>query len=273
MLCVNPFRPRPGVEHGCGQCKVCRLNRRREWTARIVLESITYPASSFVTLSYAPEHLPPDGSLSDVHWRSFTKGIGYRYFGVGEYGTSSERPHYHVVLFGLDPGQASAVVTPRWPYGFIHIGNSVTTAVARYVASYTVKKLTSAHSEWQAEKLAGRRPEFARMSRRPAIGRPGLEFVIRWLVTPDGRRWMSEHRDVPNVVQVDRRAYPLGRTLVNKLRELADIPSDDPLRREARENRLRLINLDPVLKKERERLRYARYDVLKARMKHERHVL
>lgn len=251
----------------------CRLNRRREWSARIVLESLAHAASSFLTLTYSEEKIPPDGSLSDDHWRSFTKAIGYRYFGCGEYGERTHRPHYHVVLFGIAPPAAEALALQRWPHGYVHAGMSFSAGVARYVSSYVVKKMNSANTEAQREFLGSRRPEFARMSRRPAIGRPGLEFLIRWLVTPPGRAWMAEHRDVPNVVQVDRCAYPLGRTLVGKLRELCDIPADDPVRREAREARMRMLNLDPVLKAERERLRYGHYDVLKARFSRSQGVL
>lgn len=261
MLCVNPFRPRPSVEHGCGQCLPCRLNRRRQWTARIILESLAHPVTSFVTLTYQEECLPPDGSLSDDHWRSFTKAIGYRYFGCGEYGERLGRPHYHLVLFGIDPVAAERLASERWPHGFVHVGTSFSTSVARYVSSYVVKKMTKADDE----RLDGRRPEFARMSRRPALGWPGIQWIIRWLVTPDGMRWMEEHRDVPNVVQLDRRMYPLGRTLVGRMRELCDIPGDDPARREVRESRMRILNMDPVLKAERERLRYGRYDALVAR--------
>lgn len=272
MLCVTPFRPRPGVEHGCGQCRVCRLNRRREWTARIVIESAGYPVNTFATFTYSDASLPADGSLSDVHWRELTKDVGFRYFGVGEYGERTMRAHYHAVFFGLDPLKAGAFLTARWPYGFVHVGMDVTLAVARYIASYTVKKLTAKRTEYQQEVLEHRRPEFARMSRRPAIGWRGLDFLARWLATPVGQAWIARERDVPKAVMLGGRTYPLGRTMVCKLRDLLDVPQDDPLRRERREAELAAVNLDPLLKAERERMRYGRYDVLKARLDGERKV-
>lgn len=249
---------------------VCRLNRRRTWTCRIAMESLAHETSAYVTLTYSDESVPlsPSGSstLRSEHWREFTKGIGYRYFGCGEYGEKFGRPHYHVILFGIDPFAADALARSRWRYGFVQTSpDAPGQAAMAYVAAYTVKKMTRKDSEAQKEFLGDREPEFARMSRRPAIGWPGVQFIVRWLPSPEGVRYLRTYRDVPNAATIGGRTYPLGRTLVSKLRELADVDSDDPLRREAREGMLRAVNLDPIAKAERERLRYGRYDVLKAR--------
>jgi len=264
MLCVNPFRPRPGVEHGCGQCMSCRVNRRRMWTARILLEASIYRESSFVTLTYSDEHLR-DGSLSDVHWRQLTKGLPCRYFGVGEYGERSWRPHYHLIAFGVPRASAQALFSERWPYGFVHVGYCVTQNVAQYVSAYTTKGLTNGRSEHVQSVLADLPPEFARMSRRPALGWSGLQFLASWLAS-DGRYYLEAMRDVPQSVSFGGKPFPLGRTLVAKLRELCDIPPDDPVRRERRESELRVIAMEPVLAAHRESLRYSRYDVYKARV-------
>lgn len=230
-----------------------------------MLESLAYSCSAFVTLTYAEEHLPAGGSVSNAHWREFSKGISCRYFGCGEYGETSGRPHYHLILFGLQPEEARLLAQRRWPYGSIHVGHSLTTGVARYVASYTVKKLTSAKTQVQSETLGGRLPEFARMSRRPAIGWPGLPFLVSWLTTPQGRRYLHDFRDVPQGVRIDRKVYPLGRTLVGKLRELADVDPADSIRRAAQVDDLRAVQLDELANARREELRYGRYDVLKGR--------
>lgn len=230
-----------------------------------MLESLAYSSSAFVTLTYATEFLPVGGSLSDAHWREFSKGISCRYFGCGEYGETSGRPHYHLILFGLQPGEALSLAQRRWRYGSIHVGHSVSTAVARYLAAYTVKKMTADKTQVQSEFLKGRRPEFARMSRRPAIGWPGLPFLVRWLTTAQGRRYLDEHRDVPQGLRIDRRVYPLGRTLVGKLRELADVDPADPVRRAAQVHDLRCVQMDELANAKREELRFGRYDVLKGR--------
>lgn len=226
-----------------------------------------HESSAFVTLTYKPECVPPKGSLSNEHWREFTKGIGYRYFGCGEYGDRTERPHYHLCVFGISPVAAEALCARRWPYGFFHVGPEVSAQVASYVAAYTCKKMTRAENEKQIEFLAGRLPEFARMSRRPAIGTEGLAFIRRWLVTDAGQEWIRANRDVPREISLGGKRFPLGRTLVGKLREWLDVPTDDPLRREEREAKLRVLHLDPILSAERRRLALGRYDTLKARVR------
>lgn len=230
-----------------------------------MLELLAHPVASFVTLTYDDEHLPPRGSVSRLHWRQFTNGIGYRYFGCAEYGEKRGRPHYHLVLYGLDPREAESFSIRRWSRGQVHVGYDVGLHVARYVAAYTVKKMTAAKNEAQVEFLAGREPEFARMSRRPALGWPGVQFLVRWLGSPAGVRYVAEHLDVPQAVQLEGRAYPLGRTIVSKLRELADVDPADPRRAEARRQAVQAVELDDVLFEERERMRFGRYDVLKAR--------
>lgn len=225
---------------------------------------ICHEVSTFATFTYEDESLPPNGSLDGSHWRALTKGIGHRYFGVGEYGDSSQRPHYHAVVYGLDPLDAERFLSPRWPYGFVNVGYDVSVGVARYLAAYTVKK-QNGRDERSREWLNGRSPEFARMSTRPALGLPGLKMLERWLLTPAGERWRTDHMDVPSSIKVGKGIYPMGRTLRTKLRELFDIDPGNPILVETRKQKQLAIDLDPLLSSQRERLRHARYDVLKAR--------
>lgn len=225
MLCINPYR-KASAEFGCGQCLSCRINRRRTWAARIVLESLACKESSFVTLTYDPEHLPASNSLSKAHWREFTKGIGLRYFGCGEYGPRTNRPHYHLVLFGIGAVQAEALAKERWPYGFVCV-RPFCVEHASYVAAYTVKKLTRVGDERLSP---GQIPEFALMSRRPGVGVPGVGTWIRWLRSPEGLEFVAQERDVPGSVRINRGFYPLGRTLRRHMRDGCGVPHDDPVR-------------------------------------------
>lgn len=108
MMCRDPYVSPAGPVYGCGQCMPCRLNKRRVWAHRIMLEAYQYEHNAFVTLTYAPEKLPENGSLVPEHVQSWLKRLRarvapskFRFFLVGEYGDESERPHYHAALFGF----------------------------------------------------------------------------------------------------------------------------------------------------------------------------
>lgn len=255
MLCIKPFR-RPSFEHGCGQCLPCRINRKRTWAGRILLEALAHQESSFITLTYSEKALPEGNTLSDEHWREFTKGIGYRYFGCGEYGSRLFRPHYHLVVFGLPPLVAEDFALARWPHGFV-CARPFSVEHAAYVAAYTVKKLTSVDDPRLAP---GQVPEFARMSRRPAIGTLGLRPFQDWLTTREGARYLAEALDVPQVIKAGGKVFPLGRTLVTKLREACDIPSDLPARNERRRDLYKRTGSIPELAALRENKRVASYE-------------
>ena len=47
------------VPFGCGQCLPCRVNKRRLWTNRIMLESMCHDDNAFVTLTYNDDNIPP----------------------------------------------------------------------------------------------------------------------------------------------------------------------------------------------------------------------
>lgn len=229
------------------------------WTGRIGLEASAHAHPSwFVTLTYDEDHVPARGELSRSDWRAFSKGIGCRYFGVGEYGGMSGRPHYHAILFGLPPGTVAELVQERWRKGFVSV-SPYSRERGAYVAGYVVKKWTR-----PIEQLEGRLPEFAVMSRRPGIGVPGLAPLAEWLVTSEGAKYIARQKDVPHQLKVDGQLQPLGDTCVSYLRQAAGMPESDP-------NRLANVELRnavrasefPDLEELRERRRVQRYDKLK----------
>lgn len=237
MLCIRPYKPRAGVEFGCGQCLPCRINRRRMWTARIVLESAAHGLhpSAFFTLTYSPQWLPKGGTLVPGDLERFRYRLRhlfgpFRYYFVGEYGEASERPHYHGLLFGLLPSVAQ--IESCWTdldsgtrLGSAHVG-TLSVDSAAYVAGYVTKKMTSKLDI----RLNGRYPEFSRMSRKPGIGSEGLHGIRMWLYTAEGRKYREKMHDVPLGIRFGGKIYPLGRYLVTKLREEFGIDSSDPIR-------------------------------------------
>lgn len=79
-----------------------------------------------------------------------------KYFGVGEYGSTTSRPHYHAIIYGLSPSELSKISTfvylrdskgssvytdNIWKKGEVTIGYDTSQSVIRYVAKYINKKV------------------------------------------------------------------------------------------------------------------------------------
>lgn len=221
----------------CGQCTSCRVNAQRAWSARILLEAMSWPHSLFVTLTYSDDHVPvlADGQLTlypddlTKFWKRLRKRLGasrLRYFGCGEYGEESWRPHYHAVLFGLSALDCRKVgkhmvhpdVQAAWGHGYTSAGE-LTPQRAAYVAQYVTKKLTRFDDERVQKKLKGRWPEFARASRRPGIG-CGLDGQALSAMAEALAQAAPEAEDVPfEVVMPDGRRFGMPQFLAAKLRE------------------------------------------------------
>lgn len=237
MMCSQPFMRNPQgkirwstkmtaeerlecTPFPCGCCLPCRINRARTWQHRIMLEAKSHAHSLFVTLTYSKETLPPDGSVKKSHLQSFMKrlrrsidGIKIRYFAVGEYGERGDRPHYHLCLFGLSESYTGNIVK-SWsknsvPIGFVHVGE-VTAHSARYIAGYTIKKLTKVGDE----RLRGRSPEFMLSSRKE--GGIGLKEVLRIAEALKKNEYWDDDT-VINSFKIGGRVFPLGGYLTTKL--------------------------------------------------------
>lgn len=187
----------------CGRCIGCRLERSRQWAQRLVDELRFHDRSSFITLTYAPEFLPPGGSLVLRDWQLFFKKLRkqvfperLRFFHAGEYGEKFKRPHYHAIIFGedflddrydlskSDRGDltwSSPLLDKCWGKGRAVVG-SVTFESCAYVARYITKKWFGPSAEdhyWRYDQKTGEcydlTPEYATMSRRRGIGYAHME--------------------------------------------------------------------------------------------------
>lgn len=171
----------------CGKCIGCRLERSRQWAVRIEHERKMHQESAFVTLTYAEKHLPENMSLRVRDLQLFMKRLrdkreqSLRFYACGEYGETTRRPHYHVLLLntcfsdqkfykqsmcGKYPLYVSAELRSLWPVGDHYIG-AVTFESAAYCARYVTKKILG---DGAAAHYQGRTPEFCCMSRNPGIG-------------------------------------------------------------------------------------------------------
>ncbi len=231
--CFNPYFTVTNYPAPCGKCQGCRTSQKQLKTHRIMLEASSHEHNCFVTLTYNEENFPADASLSPddlkkyfYRLRQAISPTRFRYFAVGEYGTSGARginPHYHLCLFGIGPEYereiCAAWTVPKGskrgqPIGFVHIGE-LTPQSAAYVAGYVQKKNT--YNEQMYEDL-GIHPEFCRASNRPyGIGGNAVKILADVLLahpecfTPAG--------DVPISLKHGNRILPLGKYLREKLRE------------------------------------------------------
>lgn len=118
--------------------------------------STTTNESSFITLTYDDQHLPANQTLVKPHPQNFLKRLRkrlepqkIRYYLVGEYGDTTQRPHYHAILFGHGLSLDDRLkVMESWPFCDWHQpsirNNSFALAEAasiQYVAGYVQKKL------------------------------------------------------------------------------------------------------------------------------------
>ncbi len=234
MLCAFPIRKNIGLgNYPCGQCMPCRVNSQRKKTTRLILEAREHPVTSFITLTYDEENLPRrvcHGMLVGVlHAPDLTKflrklrdAVGkYRYMAVGEYGDESQRPHYHAILFGVDPMvlDHEEMLRKLWGQGHVTIGEN-TVKRMKYVAHYTTKKMTKEKDD----RLVGRPPEFMRCSRRPGLGYTAVKRLSDYFYTDAGSRVLAETGDVVNTIRHEGKSWPLDYYMLTKLREELGIP-------------------------------------------------
>lgn len=180
----------------CNGCIGCRLDRSRQWTARLMHEAKFHELKSFITLTYDNLNLPENGSLNKKHFQDFMKrfrkqhGGKLRYFMCGEYGDRDGRPHYHAIIYGCDfPDKrrhslgtqghqlyVSDTLDKLWGKGHTWIGN-VTHESCGYVARYCVKKVNGPMAQEHYARInpiTGEwyllQPEYINMSLKPGIG-------------------------------------------------------------------------------------------------------
>ena len=229
MLCAKPV-PVAGIPHPvpCGRCMNCRINKQRFWIGRLLCEASYYPESHFVTLTYDDDYMPVDDQDRGVLdprdfnlWiKRFRKAAGsVRYFGVGEYGSKTWRPHFHAILFGQDSSTIEQLVKGSWKFGFTTV-KEFTTFRARYIVGYTLKKMTRKGDPY----LDGRPPEFARMSRKPPLGAAFALSMLKAYHNPGGSAYLAAGGELARDVRFEGVKYPLGKYWMEKIREELGAP-------------------------------------------------
>lgn len=173
-----------GIKIPCGNCLGCRLDKLALWSARCNYEQIK-GSNAFLTFTYDDFHLPyNDGSLfptlrqEDLH--KFIDNIRHKiralpvlpehcrkdfsFFASGEYGDIFQRPHYHVLFFGLDFLECRKFFESSWKKGMVKCLPLMRGGV-RYVVDYFTKNLVTGELAEQKYDLRGLERPFKSVSR------------------------------------------------------------------------------------------------------------
>jgi hypothetical protein len=238
MKCIFPVEKvttKKGIRfhysHRCGQCLPCRITRRQEWSARLLLESKNWENNTFLTLTIAEDDskdFPPgmrtkhdEGhQLNKQQLQKFIKrlrkysGRTFRYFAVGEYGENYDREHYHLALFNY-PFWDTEPIIQAWDFGIIQ-SDPFTKERSNYICGYVTKKLTTIGSVSR-----GRNPEFAIMSRgtrQNQLGGLGVPYLYK--VAHYMQRSGLQLRDTSGLIRINGTLFPLDRYCKLKLAEI-----------------------------------------------------
>ena len=168
MQCLNLITTTRGgknVTFPCGQCISCRVNHSQDWTFRLEQQLKVSRSAHFITLTYDDENITrndsghgilvkrdlqlffkrlrkatqrlEDKAVEKLHFHEEMVFPKIKYYGVGEYGGETFRPHYHAIVYNI-PKDILLNLRQIWKLGNIQIG-TVTSASIRYVTKYITK--------------------------------------------------------------------------------------------------------------------------------------
>lgn len=136
-----------GIAHQvpCGKCAYCLSNKRSSWMFRVHHEMrVQEKPGYFLTLTYDEKHVKrvSDGRLSlrfrdvQLFFKKLRKQKYYvKYICVGEYGSTTKRPHYHILLWTDCP---ALEIQGIWKMGTVHFG-TLTMESAMYTLKYIIQ--------------------------------------------------------------------------------------------------------------------------------------
>jgi len=154
MVCINPITLKKQEQTvPCNKCYVCLQRRSNQWNFRLMEEALHSSSLVFLTLTYEVPPITKNGfyNLDKEVYPAFMKRLRknldtkLKYYAVGEYGTLTQRPHYHAIVFNLHKEHFEQIQN-SWNYnkkgkyipGHIHldVGNDNT---IKYVTKYLMK--------------------------------------------------------------------------------------------------------------------------------------
>ena len=135
MSCLHPVvitTPQGQFNVPCRHCLNCRIayTHALEFGCEHELNRVYHAGygASFVSFTYSDDNVPSNFSLCKRDLQLFMKnvrrhfdyhktGFKFKYVACGEYGDKYQRPHYHVVFFGLSDVQINSIASDCWDKG------------------------------------------------------------------------------------------------------------------------------------------------------------
>lgn len=137
----------------CGKCYACRSTYRDNWVYRLKNHLSVVKKGIFLTLSYNDISLPRDMSVSVKDVQLFMKRLRKHYpsgtisyFVASEYGDKNLRPHYHILLFGIECPTSNYmriklsnhIAKNIWKKGYCFVGD-LNEKTIKYTTKYILK--------------------------------------------------------------------------------------------------------------------------------------
>lgn len=181
MACDTPYlvdNPTPADGRGlklpvpCGRCPLCKRRRVNEWVFRLEQEEKRSDSAWFLTLTYDQQTVPLTSNnmmtlrKKDLqnYWKRLRKlnpQSKIKYYAVGEYGSTTRRPHYHAIVFNCsEQSLVDAWSLDGISIGHVHIGKVTGASIA-----YTIKYIDK-DSVIPLHANDFRQKEFSAMSKR-----------------------------------------------------------------------------------------------------------
>lgn len=211
--------PNKNIIVSCGKCDDCIKSKSAVWVTRMQLEQQHHDQSLFVTLTYNSQCLPANNTLKPddvtLFWKRLRKrldkyNIKIRYFLVGEYGETRDRPHYHAIIFGIGK-EFTKIIDQSWGKGFIYTGECNEKTIA-YVANYATKK-QQLNKEPNYDKETGQKryPVYFRSSNRYGIGYKYADNMIKKLN-------QVKDFEIDNKIVINNKTKTIGTYLFNRIK-------------------------------------------------------
>ena len=211
----------------CGQCLNCRLTKRDRLVTRCLLESLSSTIGQFWTLTFSDDGLE---TLKERGVKKLVKNFlnalrmrevrtfgesRLRYFGVLEFGETTQRPHVHMLMWNhhssIYPATPYLEGLPRpqihieqWPHGHVDVC-PLNLKSCRYVCKYVTK-----FDQQSSESPICFRPK------SPALGLIGLGLHLEDISRSPRAKW-----PLPALIELDGKKWDLDPYMRNKYYQIA----------------------------------------------------